>query len=317
MSKKTYLITGASGFIGSCLFRKLAKQNASISLILRKQTKLWRIKDILPKATVYISDLSNAQKLKKIVAKAKPTIIYHLAAYGAYPCQNDPKKNIQTNILGTWNLLQALTHREYELFVNTGSSSEYGFKKLPMRETDTLKPASYYAVTKCSQTLLCSHIAREQRRPIITLRPFSVYGPYEKPTRFIPALLKSLYLGEKISLVSPGFSHDQIFIDDVIKAYLLIDKLKKYGGEVLNIGTGVQSSIKDVVETAVKVTGKTTDFKWGETKPRIWDATTWVADVSKAKRLLGWSPEVSLERGLSLTWEWFKTNHYFYTGRLS
>ncbi len=317
MGKKTYLITGASGFIGSCLFRRLAKQNASISLILRKQAKLWRIKDILPKATVYISDLSNAQKLKEIVDKSKPTIIYHLAAYGTYPCQNDPKKIIQTNILGAWNLLQVLAHREYELFVNTGSSSEYGFKKLPMKETDTLKPISDYAVTKCSQTLLCSHIAKEQRRPIITLRPFSVYGPYEKPTSFIPTLLKSLYLGEEISLVPPGFSHDHIFIDDVIKAYLLIDKLKKYGGEAFNIGMGVQSSIKDVVETAIKVTGKTTDLKWGEMKPRIWDTTTWVANVSKAKRLLGWTPEVNLERGLSLTWKWFKTNHYFYTEKLT
>ncbi|OGX19181.1 MAG: hypothetical protein A3K83_04615 [Omnitrophica WOR_2 bacterium RBG_13_44_8b] len=181
-----------------------------------------------------------------------------------------------------------------------------------MRETDILEPASYYAVSKCSQTLLCYHIARDEKKPIVTLRPFSVYGPYEEPGRFIPTLLEALYLREKMNLVSPEISRDHIYVDDMVNAYLLIDKLKKYGGEIFNIGTGIQYSIKQVVRAAVKVTGKTADFRWGKMKKRPWDTTNWVADISKARKFLVWAPRINLERGLGLAWKWFERNYNFY-----
>ncbi|MFA5392867.1 MAG: GDP-mannose 4,6-dehydratase [Candidatus Ratteibacteria bacterium] len=314
-NKRVYLITGATGFIGSCLLRRLLDSNKKVHIILREEAKAWRIKDILNKVTCHISDLSDLQALEGIVAKIKPDIIYHLATYGAYPFQNEPDKIIRTNILGTWNLLRAVSNIKYELFINTGSSSEYGFKEVPMEETDLLEPASYYAVTKCSQTLLCFHIAREEKRPIVTIRPFSVYGPYEEPTRFIPTLMKALYYNEKMRLVSPEISRDYIYVDDVVNAYLRIDRLKNFAGEVFNIGTGVQSSINNAIEVAATVTGKTADFKWGEMKLRAWDTTKWVADISKARRLLGWSPEIDLKKGLSLTWKWFKTNRSLYNSQ--
>ena len=310
--KRKYLVTGATGFIGSQLLRRLVSNNEDAHIIIRKEANLWRIKDILSKVTCHVSDLSDAEELTQIVDNIKPHIIYHLATYGAYSFQNAPDKIIQTNILGTWNLLKAVSHIDYELFVNTGSSSEYGFKESPMKETDVLEPASYYAVTKSSQTLLCFHIAREEKRPIVTLRPFSVYGPYEESARFIPTLMRALYFKEKMNLVSPEISRDHIYIDDVVDLYLMVDRLKNFSGEIFNMGTGVQSSIKDVVQTAVRVTGETADFRWGDMKPRMWDTTRWVADVSKSKQLLDWSPKVTLEKGLFLTWEWFKADHSLY-----
>lgn len=310
--KRRYLITGATGFIGSCLLRRLIDSGETVSIIIRKDAKLWRIKDILSRVDCHISDLSSSDELKNILKIAKPDIIYHLATYGAYSYQKEPDKIITTNILGTWNLLKAASSIEYELFVNTGSSSEYGFKDLPMKETDLLEPASYYAVTKCSQTLLSFHIARDEKKPIVTIRPFSVYGPYEEPARFIPAIMKSLYCKEPIKLVSPETVRDYIYIDDLTNAYLSVDQLKKFPGETFNIGTGVQTSIKDVLKIAVKATGRTTDFQWGAMKPRMWDTTNWVADVSKAKKLLDWYPKIDLQNGLSLTWKWFKDNASFY-----
>lgn len=312
--KRTYLVTGVTGFVGSYLFRRLIESGQKVHILIRKQTNLWRIKDIVNKATVHISDLSSANELEKIIKRIKPNIIYHLATHGAYSFQDNPEKIINTNMLGTFNLLRATSGLDYELFVNTGSSSEYGFKKLPMKEGDLLEPASYYAVSKCSQTLLCCYIARKEKKPVVTLRLFSVYGPYEEPTRFIPTLLKSLYLRQKINLVSSEISRDYIYVDDVIEAYLSIEQLKKNLGEIFNIGTGRQYTIKEVVETAVSVTGKTTDFGWGKMERRIWDTDNWVADISKAKALLDWSARINLEEGLSLTWEWFKKHQHLYVG---
>lgn len=310
--KRIYLVTGGTGFIGSQLIRRLINNGEDVHIIVRKEARFWRIEDIRHKVTCHMSDLSDTDELRKIIEKIRPHVIYHLATYGAYPHQNEPDKIIKTNILGTWNLLKASSHIDYELFVNTGSSSEYGFKKFPMKETDLLEPVSYYAVTKASQTLLCFHIARNEKRPIVTLRPFSVYGPYEEPTRFIPTLIKALYFKEQMQLVSPEISRDHIYVEDLVDVYLMVDRLKNFAGEIFNIGTGIQSTIKDVVETAVRVTGETTDFKWGQMKPRLWDTTNWVADISKVRGLLDWSPKISLEKGLSLMWEWFKSNSSIY-----
>ena len=308
-----YLITGSSGFIGSVLLRRLLSENkGEIHLILRKESHLWRIKDLLSKVTIHYSDLSNLEELEKIFIKAKQNIIYHQATNGAYSYQSDANEIIKTNILGTWNMLQASNKINYDLFVNTGSSSEYGFKKFAMRETDILEPASYYAVTKSAQTLLCSHIANQEKKPIVTIRPFSVYGPYEEPKRLFPTLLKSLLLNQEMNLVSPDTARDQIYVDDMVDAYLKIDEMKMNPGEYYNIGTGIQSTIKQVVETAVEVTGKNTKFNWGSMQSRNWDTNAWVADISKARQQLKWYPKTSLRDGIYKTWEWFQSNSQFY-----
>jgi len=310
--KRAYLITGAGGFVGACLVRRLIENNENVHILLKKATNTWRIQDIIHKVSVHVSDLSDLWGLRKIIDDINPNIIYHLATCGAYSYQDMPDAIINTNILGTWNLLKATSQINYELFVNTGSSSEYGFKKFPMKEADLLEPASYYAVTKSSQTLLCSYIARLEKKPIITLRPFSVYGPYEERTRFVPVLLKSMYFNEKINLVSPKIARDYIYVDDIVDVYLLIDKLKKFPGEIFNIGTGVQSTIKDMVNIAMRVTGRAANCNWCGMQNRNWDTDNWVADISKVERLLNWMPKTNLEVGLSLFWKWFGSNCNFY-----
>lgn len=315
IKRRIFLITGSSGFIGSVLLRRLLKQKESVHIILRKQSNTWRINDLFKKVIVHNSDLTNLDELKSIIKDSKPNVIYHLAANGAYSYQNNADQIIQTNILGTWNLLQACNAIKYELFVNTGSSSEYGFKKFAMRETDILEPASYYAVTKCAQTLLCSHIARQEKRPIVTIRPFAVYGPYEEPKRFVPTLMNALFLNKKMSLVSPETARDFIYIDDIIDAYLKINELKNNSGEYFNIGTGIQSTIKNFVEISIKITSKNIKLKWGNMENRNWDTDNWVSDISKAKQLLNWVPKTNLEEGIKLTWNWFQKNQQFYENK--
>ena len=149
-------------------------------------------------------------------------------------------------------------------------------------------------------------------KPIVTIRPFSVYGPYEEPKRFVPTLMKSLLFNEEMNLVSPDTARDYIYIDDMIDAYLKIDELKNNPGEYFNIGTGVQSTIKETVQLAKKISGKNTKFQWGSMENRNWDTDNWVADISKARQLLKWTPKVSFENGLTSTWNWFKKNYKFY-----
>jgi len=157
--KKKYLVTGSSGFIGSVLLRKLLANNNNVYIILRKQSNTWRIRDLLNKVTIKYSDFSNLFELTKIIKEIKPNIIFHLATNGAYSYQKNANQIIHTNILGTWNLLQACNSVSYELFVNTGSSSEYGFKKFAMRETDILEPTNFTLQSYCQtrKKTHCNH----------------------------------------------------------------------------------------------------------------------------------------------------------------
>jgi nucleoside-diphosphate-sugar epimerase len=193
--------------------------------------------------------------------------------------------------------------------VNTGSSSEYGFKDYAMRETDLLEPNSYYAVAKCAQTLLCQHVANAEKRPITTFRLFSVYGPFEEPSRLVPTLIRRCAEGRDLTLVEPDTARDFVYVEDVVDAYLCTEKLTTLVGEVINIGSGVQSTMRQVVDIILQHTGAQVKCRWGAMPARIWDAKTWVADCTKSSRLLGWRPRTALTEGLQRTVAWVREQH--------
>lgn len=307
IAKKQVLITGGAGFIGSNLARRLLKMGYNINLIVKKDTNFWRLKDIVSKIRIHKVDLLENLKLYRAVNKIKPNVIVHLATYSNYRNQRAIRQMVNLNIQGTLNLLMASMNIDYTIFINTGSSSEYGFKNKPMNEKDLLEPTSFYAATKASATLLCQVFARELKRPIVTLRPFSVYGPYEKKDRFIPTIIKAVIENKPISLTSGKQRRDFIYIDDLIDAYIKVIKNgKSLAGQILNIGTGKQYANNDVVKTLFKAVGKTVSVKKGAFPKRLWDTPYWVANISKTNKLLKWKPQFPLGEGLRKTYSWYK-----------
>lgn len=306
MKRKRILVTGAAGFVGAVLTRRLVADGNEVHTILKSTTTQWRLADVEHDLRRHQVDLREEDRVRSVVGAIRPEVIYHLATHGAYPVQSDADGIIQTNILGTWNLLKALERIDYEVFVNSGSSSEYGFKEYAMRETDLLEPNSYYAAAKCAQTLLCQHVAKTEGRPITTFRLFSVYGPGEEPSRLIPTVIRRCLAGEDLTLVEPDTARDFVYVDDVVEAYLCTDKLARLRGEIINIGTGVQSPIKVAVDLIMRHTGAHVTCHWGAMAARIWDAKTWVADCTKSARLLAWRPATSLSDGLQRTVEWVR-----------
>lgn len=182
-----------------------------------------------------------------------------------------------------------------------------------MSETALLEaPYSCYAFTKASATLYSQYLAKKENLPIVTLRLFSVYGNYEEPKRFIPTLITNTLQGRLTPLVSPDTARDFIYVDDVIDAYLLVSKMPIESGEIFNIGSGEQKTIKDVVETVMQVTQSKIPVKWNSFPSREWDTNNWQADISKIKEKIGWSPKQSLAEGITKTINWIKNNmsHY-------
>ena len=174
------------------------------------------VKEYMNKTKIFYVDLTEKENLGNVIQKIKPKSIFHFATYGAYSSQNDLKLIKSTILNGTINLLNECKKYKFNIFINSGSSSEYGFKKNKMSENSLLEPNSYYAVFKSATTLFCQYEAITNKLPIVTVRFFHVYGQFEEPSRLIPTLIKNLLNNKSSKLVSSNIARDLIFIDDVI-----------------------------------------------------------------------------------------------------
>ena len=306
------LITGSTGFIGANLVRRFLKIGAEVPILTRTTSNKWRINDIFKDVNEYCVDLLDYEKLASIVLDIAPEIIVHTAVYGGYPFQKDIKKIIESDFIGTVNLVNACKKVDFELFVNTGSSSEYGIKSRPMSEEDILEPVNDYGVSKSAATLYCQAVAIREKIPIVTLRLFSPYGYYEDPTRLIPSVVISCLKGINPEISSPNSVRDFIFIEDVIDAYMKIIETSDIGGEIFNIGYGEQHSVGEVVNKIAELTGNNVRPEWGSAPKRVNEPNVWQADITKANDVLNWEPKYSLDEGLAKTIKWFRENMILY-----
>lgn len=277
---KNCLLTGSSGFIGSSLKKKLKDMGFIVK-------------------TVPHNILHQPNRLKKVVSTFSPNYIFHLASYGNKYYQDDDLEIIKANITGTVNLLYATKDIEFDAFINTGSSSEYGIKSKEMFESDPLDTDTFYGVTKASATLICRAFAKKYSKNVITVRPFSVYGPFDDTKKFIQVAIKSFQNDLDLQLAKGV--HDWIYIDDYINGVLkVLENAQKLKGKTVNIGTGIQSTNYQVIKALEEIFNKKIRIIEID-KVRAYDTETcWVANNSLLKSL-GWLPNYSLKKGLTKT----------------
>lgn len=308
-SIRRVMVTGAAGFVGANLARRLLREGCEVHLLVRRGYSSWRLEEIRADVRLHEVDLGDEEALTQVVGGIRPDWVFHLAAHGAYSWQTDLSRMAQTNILGTIHLVQACLKAGFEAFVNTGSSSEYGFKDHAPSETEWLEPNSYYAVTKASATLFCRHTAQSRGVRLPTLRLYSVYGPYEEPARLLPTLILLGLEGKLPPLAGPEIARDYVSVEDVSEAYLLAaTRPGPDPGAVYNVGTGVGTALSEVVEVARRLMGITAEPIWNSMPDRPWDTNIWVADNRKIQAELGWRPSREFEPGFRRMIDWFCEN---------
>ncbi len=310
---KKILITGATGFIGSNLAHAFLERGHEIHALVRASHKPWRLRSIASEILFHEVSLKDEESMVSVIKSVRPDWIFHTAVHGAYSSQTNLKEMVDTNIVGTMNLVQAALHTDFEAFINTGSSSEYGYKDHAPNEKEWIEPNSHYAVTKACATQFCRFTAQKEKRPMYTVRLYSAYGPYEEPTRLMPTLITKGLTGQLPPLVGPTISRDYIYIDDIIAAYETVARSQQQEtGAAYNVGTGKQTSLKKLVSIVRERMNIPQKPVWGSMPNRQWDTSYWVADNSAIKRL-GWKPQFSVDQGLQAMINWqrsFSGNEY-------
>jgi UDP-glucose 4-epimerase len=285
--------------------RRLLRDGHAVHLLVRPEHAAWRIEEIRSAVRLHLLDLSDAQAVSKTIEEIKPEWIFHLAAHGAYSWQTDIAQIFQTSLIGTIHLVEACLLTGFESFIHTGSSSEYGFKDHAPGETEGLEPNSHYAVAKASATLYCRYTAQARKANITTLRLYSAYGPYEDANRLMPTLIRHGLRGEWPPLVNPDTARDYVYVEDVCDACILAAQTApREFGAVYNLGTGKQTTLREVTEIARRVLDIIAEPQWGTMPARTWDSSTWRAENRKIQAQLDWRPRHSFEAGFSMMVAW-------------
>lgn len=301
------LVTGAAGFLGANLVRHLTVAGHEVTALSRSREGGWRLEEVSSDVQILEVDVRDTAAIERTVVTAKPEWVFHLAAHGAYSWQTDLDTMISVNIRATAALLTAARTAGVQAFVNAGSSSEYGLKTHAPREDEWLEPNSRYAVTKAAGTHLTA-LAAAKGLPAVTLRLYSIYGPWEDPRRLVPALVREARHGRLPPLVGPETARDFVYVDDCCDALLRAAQRGAPGGPgaTLNIGSGTQTRLDDLVDVARSQLGVTALPEWGRMRQREWDTNVWISDPSAAFELLHWKASTSLGDGFARTAAWLQ-----------
>jgi UDP-glucose 4-epimerase len=299
------LVSGAAGFIGAVLARRLLAAGHPVTLLTSPGGDDWRVEQLRADAELLAVDLRDAEAIAAAVRRARPDWVFHLAAHGAYSWQGSLARMIETNVAGAANLVEAALDGGAQAIVSAGTSSEYGLQDHAPSERELPEPNSAYAVTKAAATLYCGWIARSRGAAVTTLRLYSAYGPWEEPRRLVPTLVAHGLEGRLPPLVDPATARDFVYVEDVADAFLLAAERARPGeGAVYNVGSGVQTTLGELVEAARRVLAIAARPDWGSHPPRGWDTDVWVADPCRIAAELGWRARTPIEDGLAATAAW-------------
>jgi dolichol-phosphate mannosyltransferase len=301
-------IAGANGFIGANLTRFFSRDGYDVYPLIYKNS--WRLGKGRYSKNIARLDTTKRHSTIIKIKKINPDVVINTSVFGGYPWQADKLRIFDINLRGTGNLLEASIEANSRLFIQTGTSAEYGLQNKLMREDTTPKPETDYAVSKLLAT---KTVVENEKMRSVVIRIFSAYGYFEEKRRLIPQLILNGINGTEAMLTSKHNVRDFVFIEDIYEAYRKAIEFRGKKNEIFNIGGGKQYSLDDVVNIYKSEVGRL-NAVWGNETIRSEDkARIWMADVRKSMKLLSWSPKVNLPEGLKKTRKWFKENIDLYS----
>lgn len=301
------LVTGAAGFVGAALCRRLLGYGHEVTALVRPgRAEAPRLQDLRGDLRVAEADLLDAEAVATTLQKVRPDIVYHLAAAGVVD-RRDDRAVLRGNVEGTYNLAAALLATPARRLVHVASCFEYG-EGAAMAEDHPLRPTTVYGAAKAGAHLLLHSLRRSHGLPVISLRLFTPYGPWMPPATLIASTIRRALAGETIATTEGRQQRDFVYIDDVADGIAAAATAPLTDIETINLASGAGTPIREVVETILRLVGGTARAEFGALPYR--DGEMWVqsGDRAQAETHLNWTPRVGLEDGLARTVDWFRAH---------
>lgn len=313
------LVTGAGGFIGSHLVERLVREGAEVRALVRYNSRndcgLLAVvhPEVLAGVDVVPGDIRDVEAVAQAVEGCD--LIYHLAALIAIPYSyRNPRDYFETNVLGTLNVAQACRAHDIRL-IHTSSSEVYGSAQtVPISESHPVVGQSPYAASKIGADQLVESFRRSFALPATILRPFNTYGPRQSARAIVPTIITQALSGEVVRLGSLEPTRDFTYVVDTVAGFLAVALSDKTIGRTLQLGTGNETSVADLVLAISRVLRRDVRVEKDErrVRPASSEVMRLVSDHSQMTTLTGWQPRHELEAGISATAEWIEEHRDLY-----
>jgi dTDP-glucose 4,6-dehydratase len=306
---KRVLVTGACGFIGSHLVERLVREGARVTAFIRYTSRGeigllgFAPPEVRSEIEIVAGDLRDADAVRGVCKRQE--IIFHLAALIAIPYSYlHPREVVETNVVGTLNVLEAARACDVPRVVHTSTSEVYGTAQhVPIDEAHPRAAQSPYAASKTGADQVVRAYHRSFGTPAATLRPFNTYGPRQSDRAVVPTIITQALTSDVVRLGSLTHTRVLTFVLDTVDGFLRCATAGKAVGEEINLGTNEEISIGDLAGKIISLVGRPVRIVKDESRirPKESEVERLMADYGKAKRILGWKPTVPLEKGLRET----------------
>lgn len=313
---KNVLVTGSEGFIGSHLVEALIKLGADVTALVKNnfQQNLGFIDEFKPeiikKIKIRFADLNDSEAVKNAARGNK--IVFNLAAEISVPYSyENPRTFLNTNVIGTFNILNACRELKVEKFIQMSTSEVYGSPdKIPISEGQQLKGQSPYSASKIAAEKLVESFHCSYGLPTVIVRAFNTYGPRQSARAVIPTIITQALFRKKIFIGNPKPTRDFNFVTDIVSGLIMAAECHELEGEVVNVGTGKEISVEELLKKIILLTNsKAKPAKEAKRfRPQKSEVMRLCADNTRMKKYTGWQPLTDLDSGLKRTIEWIRNN---------
>jgi dTDP-glucose 4,6-dehydratase len=313
-AKKTVLVTGAGGFVGSHLAERLVELGAGVRALVHYNalnSRGWL--DASPLSSemhIVAGDICDRDSIRRIMDEAD--VVFHLAALVGIPYSYiAPESYVRTNVQGTLNVLQAARETRPDVLIHTSTSEVYGTAlHVPIDEAHPLQGQSPYSASKIGADKMVEAFHRSFDLAAITIRPFNIFGPRQSARAVIPSIVGQILSGDIVKLGNLRPTRDLNYVANTVNGYVLAASTPAAVGQTINLGSGREIGIGDLAQLIGRIAGRCIKVECAaeRLRPGNSEVERLIADHRRASAVLGWEPEISLEDGLRRTIEWVTAN---------